>query len=101
MLKVDRVIPLPVHNREVEALNAAIPNWVQSQNTTESPIYIADTNTGFTAQDLRDGVHPNAAGDEIIACGLFPVLLRVINESLEENIDAGDSHQAPEIPTPS
>lgn len=65
------------------ALNAAIVPWAKSLNSTRSPIYIADTNTGFTGADEVDGVHPNANGDRKIAGRLYPILLQIINQNCE------------------
>ncbi|KFZ17378.1 hypothetical protein V502_04620, partial [Pseudogymnoascus sp. VKM F-4520 (FW-2644)] len=76
---VDLVIPLGITSTApISALNAAIPAWATSLSTPASPITIADTATGFTTGDLRDGVHPNASGDAKIAAALHPVLLSVI-----------------------
>ncbi|KAL5344449.1 hypothetical protein ACLOAV_010709 [Pseudogymnoascus australis] len=74
---VDLVIPLTYGN-SIQSLNAAIPAWAASLSTAKTPILIADCNTGFPTPDLRDGVHPNAAGDAIIASRIHPVLLNVI-----------------------
>ncbi|RDL42341.1 uncharacterized protein BP5553_02320 [Venustampulla echinocandica] len=81
---VDLVIPISFgsSNTGITALNQAIPAWVKSTTTVDSPIVIADCATGFPTSDLRDGVHPNAAGDAIISSRIFPVLLKVIQESL-------------------
>ncbi|TFK61439.1 SGNH hydrolase, partial [Pluteus cervinus] len=47
----------------VQALNAAIPAWAASKNSTNSPIVVVDQYTGFnTATDTDDGVHPNNNG---------------------------------------
>jgi lysophospholipase L1-like esterase len=43
---------------------------------------IADTAKGFTTSMLRDGIHPNAAGDAVIAKGLSPVLVDVVKKAL-------------------
>lgn len=80
--KVDLVIPLPMNNNGINAINKAIPAWAEGLNSTESPIVIADCNTGFPSSDLRDGVHPNLAGDEIIRSKVSPLLLNYIKESL-------------------
>jgi lysophospholipase L1-like esterase len=76
------VIPLSFSNSAITALNARIPAWAKGLNSTESPIVIADCNTGFPTSDLRDGVHPNAAGDKILASRIGPLLLNYIGESL-------------------
>ncbi|OBT65411.1 hypothetical protein VE03_06102 [Pseudogymnoascus sp. 23342-1-I1] len=76
---VDLVIPLGIGSTApITALNAAIPSWASGLSTSTSPITIADTATGFTTADLRDGVHPNDSGDAKIAAALHPVLLSVI-----------------------
>ncbi|KAJ4423769.1 hypothetical protein N0V82_001507 [Gnomoniopsis sp. IMI 355080] len=80
---VDTVISLPSAQSAITALNDAIPAWAQSQNTTASPIYIADVAAVFPLgnTDLRDGVHPNDAGDVVIANTLAPVWTQVIQSS--------------------
>ncbi|KAH8585662.1 cellulose-binding protein [Bisporella sp. PMI_857] len=79
---IDTVIALPLAQAKVTELNNAIPGWARSQNTTASPIYISDCSTGYTSSMLRDGVHPNAQGDALIASRLSPVLIDVINKAL-------------------
>ena len=70
-------------NQPIVALNQAIPAWAEGLNTTESPIFVADVyNYPYPSTDLRDGVHPNDAGDVIIADVVGPLLLSVIQESL-------------------
>ena len=65
------------------SLNNAIPAWAEGLNSTESPIYIADVyNYPYPQSALRDGVHPNDAGDVIIADVVGPLLLSLIQESL-------------------
>ncbi|KAL2062229.1 hypothetical protein VTL71DRAFT_6495 [Oculimacula yallundae] len=81
---VDLVIPFPSSDAKIKSLNAAIPAWAAAQNTTVSPIYLVDCNTGFNGQSmLRDGVHPNAAGDKLIADRLSPMLVDVVKKSLD------------------
>ncbi|KAK4642868.1 hypothetical protein QC761_401290 [Podospora bellae-mahoneyi] len=83
---VDLVIPLGVgSNSAIQALNARIPAWAAGLNTTESPIVIADCNTGYKTSDLRDGVHPSIAGDQFLATKIGPPLLNYIRESLAGN----------------
>ncbi|KAH7372192.1 cellulose-binding protein [Cadophora sp. MPI-SDFR-AT-0126] len=80
---VDLPIPFPAVDAKIKSLVAAIPAWAASQNTTASPIYIADCNTGYNGQTmLRDGVHPNAAGDALIAQRVSPVLINAVKKSL-------------------
>jgi lysophospholipase L1-like esterase len=79
---VDQVIPLPLSSAGIVNINKAIPAWASGLNSTDSPIVIADCNTGFPSSDLRDGVHPNLDGDKIIASRIGPLLLNYIKESL-------------------
>ncbi|KAB5542567.1 SGNH hydrolase [Coniochaeta sp. 2T2.1] len=79
---VDLVIPLSFSNSAIQAINAAIPAWAKGLNTTDSPIVIADCNTGFSTSMLRDGVHPNLDGDKVIASRVGPLLLNYISQSL-------------------
>lgn len=44
-------------------------------NKTESPIWVVDQYTGFTTGDLRDGVHPNDAGDVKMTNVWYPAIL--------------------------
>lgn len=76
------MIPLSYSNAAVQAINAQIPAWAAKLNTTESPIVVADCYTGFKTSDLRDGVHPNANGDKIIASRVGPLLLDYVRQSL-------------------
>jgi len=78
---VDLVIPLGT-NAAITAINNAIPAWAKGLNSTESPIVIADCNTGFKTSDLRDGVHPSIAGDRIIASRVGPLLVSLVKQSL-------------------
>lgn len=58
----------------VAALNAQIPGWASSAATAQSPIYVVDQHSVFSAATYtpsstytEDGVHPNAAGAQLIA----------------------------------
>jgi len=91
--KVDLVIPLRLAQYGIIELNAAIPAWAASQNTTASPIWISDCNTGFTSAMVRDGAHPNAQGDALIASRISPVLISVINKKLGRSpVPSGDEY---------
>ena len=79
LCQIDTVIALPMAQAKVTDLNNAIPAWARSLNTTTSPIWISDCSTGYTSGMLRDGVHPNAQGDALIASRLTPVLINAIN----------------------
>ncbi|KAI0477888.1 carbohydrate esterase family 3 protein [Xylariaceae sp. FL0804] len=78
---VAQIIPLGIGDwgAQVQALNAAIPGWAQGLNQTASPIWVVDQYTGFdAANDLRDGVHPNAAGDQKMADVWYPALVNAL-----------------------
>lgn len=63
-------------NNKIQDLNAAIIPWATEKNSTESPIWVVDQYTGFNGgTDLRDGVHPNAAGDEKMTEVWYPALV--------------------------
>ncbi|EPE24898.1 SGNH hydrolase [Glarea lozoyensis ATCC 20868] len=81
---IDLVIPIGIgsYQSQVNALNKAIPTWVAQQTTKQSPIVIADCATGFTTGMLRDGIHPNAAGDAVIAKAVGPVLVDTVRKAL-------------------
>jgi lysophospholipase L1-like esterase len=84
--QVDTVIPLPMNNQPIVNLNNAIPAWAEGLNTTQSPIYVADVyGYPYPPTDLRDGVHPNDAGDVIIADVVAPVLINVVKAYLSVN----------------
>ncbi|KAI9703943.1 MAG: hypothetical protein M1820_005725 [Bogoriella megaspora] len=79
---VAQIIPISIaqYNTQNVALNAAIPSWAAGLNSTASPIYVVDQYTGFSAtSDLRDGIHPNAAGDAKMAAKWYPALVQSIN----------------------
>ncbi|KAI0020948.1 cellulose-binding protein [Xylariomycetidae sp. FL0641] len=85
---VDTVIPLPVNPAPIQNINRAIPDWAAGLNTTESPIYVNDVYP-YPNSDLRDGVHPNDAGDAVIAGTLAPLLTWVVNSSTAANATEG------------
>jgi lysophospholipase L1-like esterase len=67
------------YNTQIQALNKAIVPWAQSKNSTESPIWVVDQYTGFSASsDLRDGVHPNDSGDTKMANVWYPALVNAL-----------------------
>jgi lysophospholipase L1-like esterase len=83
-IQVDKVIPLSFSNSGITAINAAIPAWAQGLNSTDSPIMIADCSSqaGFTTGMLRDGVHPNAQGDQVMAKAIGPLVIQLVKEKL-------------------
>jgi len=59
-------------------LNAAIPAWAALKNTTESPIWIVDQQTGYIGSDNRDGLHPGDSGDSKMAAKWYPAMIAAI-----------------------
>lgn len=81
---IDKMIPTSWSDSTIEGVNTAIPNWVQSHNTSQSPVTYADCSraAGFTNAMLRsDGVHPNSQGDQFIASKVGPKLIQFINDA--------------------
>ncbi|OAK99491.1 SGNH hydrolase [Phaeosphaeriaceae sp. SRC1lsM3a] len=74
---VAQIIPIGIgsYNSKIQQLNAAIIPWAQGLNKTESPIWVVDQYTGFSTSDLRDGVHPNDAGDVKMTNVWYPAIL--------------------------
>ncbi|KAL2162518.1 hypothetical protein VTH06DRAFT_7432 [Thermothelomyces fergusii] len=79
---VDTVIPISWSYGPVEAINARIPQWAASLNTTDSPIFIADCYNGFSTSWLPDGIHPNLDGDRFLASRIGPLLVNLARQSL-------------------
>lgn len=74
-------------------LNSRIPLWAASLSTAQSPILVVDQHTDFKVGDVRDGVHPNEAGDRKMAAKWYPALVQAIH--LVPPIPEQDSQQAP------
>ncbi|KAL1600474.1 hypothetical protein SLS60_006860 [Paraconiothyrium brasiliense] len=76
---VAQIIPMGLgsYNTKIQQLNAQIPTWASGLNKTESPIWVVDQYTGFSgSSDLRDGVHPNASGDQKMANVWYPAVVQ-------------------------
>ncbi|KAI3324217.1 carbohydrate esterase family 3 protein [Xylariaceae sp. AK1471] len=85
---VAQIIPLGTANTAIQNLNKAIPTWAQGLNKTESPIWVVDQYTGFGASDLRDGVHPNKAGDTKMANIWYPALINALQVAKADKLAA-------------
>lgn len=103
--QVAQIIPCSIgsYTTAINALNSAIPSWAAGLNTTQSPIWVVDQNTGFTSSDLRDGVHPNTSGDQKMANKWYPALINAFKQ-FEANGTApgtgsGTTSSAPSSPT--
>ncbi|KAH7371698.1 SGNH hydrolase-type esterase domain-containing protein [Pyrenochaeta sp. MPI-SDFR-AT-0127] len=76
---VAQIIPIGIgnYNTKIQELNRAITPWAVGLNKTESPIWVVDQYTGFSGTaDLRDGVHPNDAGDVKMLNVWYPAIVR-------------------------
>jgi lysophospholipase L1-like esterase len=78
-LKWAKILPISYANSQAADLNNAIPSWAASHNTTQSPIWVVDQYTNFPMSDLRDGVHPNSAGDQLMESRWYPALVNAVN----------------------
>jgi len=78
-VQVAQIIPMMRDHAHQDAtavaLNQQLIPWAQGLNKTESPIWIVDQHTGMTDSDMRDGLHPNDAGDTKMANVFYPALL--------------------------
>ncbi|KAI1409084.1 carbohydrate esterase family 3 protein [Hypoxylon sp. FL1857] len=84
---VNTIVPLPANMIPVKKLNDMIPDWAREDNTTKSPIYVNDIYP-FPNDFLKDGIHPNDAGEDQIASGLGSLLTWIINANLTGNATA-------------
>jgi len=78
-VQVAQIIPMMKDHAKQDAsaitLNQQLVTWARGLNRTESPIWIVDQHTGMTSSDMRDGLHPNDAGDVKMANVFYPALL--------------------------
>jgi len=85
-------------NTKIQDLNKAIIPWAQGKNSTESPIWVVDQYTGFSGStDLRDGVHPNDAGDTKMMNVWYPALVHAFEVAKADKAKTLKSRQA-EVP---
>lgn len=75
-----QVIPHTRGDRpSLEAFNDALPTWVDTVTTAESPVILVDQASSIDPEaHLYDGVHPNKHGEEVMASVWFSVLEDVI-----------------------
>ena len=85
---MDKLIPTSWSDATIEAVNDAIPGWVEQQTTADSPVVVADCSraAGFTNDMLEgDGVHPNGQGDVFLAGQIGPQLIQFISDAQGSN----------------
>ncbi|KAI1412316.1 carbohydrate esterase family 3 protein [Hypoxylon sp. FL1857] len=95
---VAQIIPMGFgnYNTQIQNLNKAIIPWAQGLNKTESPIWVVDQYTGFSGTtDLRDGVHPNAAGDDKMVNVWYPALVNAFQVAQAEKAAAAKQVEVP------
>ncbi|OAL43542.1 SGNH hydrolase [Pyrenochaeta sp. DS3sAY3a] len=88
---VAQIIPMGLgnYNAKIQELNKAIIPWATGLNKTESPIWVVDQYTGFSGtSDLRDGVHPNDAGDVKMLNVWYPAVVRAFEAAKAEKAAA-------------
>jgi lysophospholipase L1-like esterase len=63
----------------IERLNSGIPGLAAQLDSSASRVVVVDQSAGFDpVTDTRDGIHPNAAGEEKMAAAWHAALLRVV-----------------------
>jgi len=63
----------------IERLNAGIPGLAAQLDSSASRVVVVDQSAGFDpVADTRDGIHPNATGEEKMAAAWHAALLRVL-----------------------
>jgi lysophospholipase L1-like esterase len=100
-MQVAQIIPIGLsgtYNNKIQELNKAIVPWAQGLNTTASPIWVVDQYTGFSGtSDLRDGVHPNDAGDVKMANVWYPALVTALAAAKADKVTALEAEVKREI----
>ncbi|ORY14882.1 SGNH hydrolase-type esterase domain-containing protein [Clohesyomyces aquaticus] len=97
---VAQIIPISIgnYNAKIQDLNKAIIPWAQGLNTTDSPIWVVDQFTGFSASsDLRDGVHPNDAGDTKMMNVWYPALTNALAQVKKQKLAEREVEEAAEL----
>jgi acyl-CoA thioesterase-1 len=76
-----RIIPSASRSAEIQTFNAALDALVVTRNSSQHPVRLVDMYSDFSpAQDLYDGVHPNASGEGKLADRFANALLQVLAE---------------------
>lgn len=78
LAKVTPVDHKPGDAEAVASLNEAIPTVAEDMHTSESPVILVDHFSGFDPdKHTYDGVHPNEAGEELMAERWFEAIMEV------------------------
>lgn len=78
---LSKVIPAGDANPgAIESFNDGIPGLVAQKNTAQSPVIVVDQYTGFDlAVDTDDNLHPNDAGDRLMADRWYAALAPLLD----------------------
>ncbi|GIJ45250.1 hypothetical protein Val02_21360 [Virgisporangium aliadipatigenens] len=87
---VATIVPLPSSASAVSAYNATIPGMVQARANAGKHVYLVDMFGALGANDLADGVHPNAGGYAKMATAWYNAL-RAVPDSLTPGASAPPS----------
>jgi lysophospholipase L1-like esterase len=80
----------------IDQLNAGIPGLAAQLDASASRVIVVDQSAGFDpVTDTRDGIHPNAAGEEKIAAAWHAALMRLLPESQRARTTAASSAPGP------
>lgn len=77
-----KIIPATSRTSKIKAFNDQLPALVSSKTTTQSPIYLVDQHTGYSASNDNisgDGIHPNASGASKMATKWYATLKNVLD----------------------
>lgn len=81
-----RLIPAdhrPGDAEAVASLNEVIPKAAQEMHTEQSPVILVDHSSGFDPDEhTYDGVHPNEAGEKLMARRWFEAIMAVTQEEM-------------------
>lgn len=102
IIVVAQIIPLHPDDQidyaaNVNALNAAIPEWAAGLTTEASPIIVCDQYTGFNVEvDTYDGAHPSGSGSQKICDNWYKVLAPILSGETPEPVETPEPTPATE-----
>ncbi|HWZ93065.1 MAG TPA: GDSL-type esterase/lipase family protein, partial [Polyangiaceae bacterium] len=79
---VAQIIPMNVSscdtcNTQIQALNAAIPGWATTTDTSASHVHVVNQYAGFDVANTIDGIRPNETGSQIMADKWYEAIVAV------------------------
>lgn len=94
---VAQIIPMDVPPaqpwRDVTGLNALIPAMVASKDSLQSRVVVVDHYTPFDPNQLPDGIHPNTAGEQMMAATWLAAIKPFMTPAADEFPNFGTSCQ--------